>query len=84
MDSHFLLVKPGTGTSEPTRKVQNHLVVSFKREDMSVTGVTVVHINSAERGFPTLLCENVKTHDCSEITGMMSNHRVLNHVGGEG
>lgn len=59
MDSHFLLVKPGAGTSEPTRKVQNHLVVSFNREDMGVTGVTVVDINRAEGDF--LLC-SVKIH----------------------
>lgn len=59
MDSHFLRVRPGAGTSEPTRKVQNHLVVSFKREDMSVTGVMVVDINSAEGDF--LLCY-VKIH----------------------
>lgn len=59
MDSHFLLVKPGAGTSEPTHKVQNHIVISFKREDMSVTGVTAADINSAEGDF--LLC-SVKIH----------------------
>lgn len=59
MDSHFLLDKPGAGTGEPTRNVQYHLVVSFNREDMSVTGVIVVDINSAEGDF--LLC-SVKIH----------------------